>query len=187
MSQQTTDYEDPFEGIPDDELSADELAERRRARANANGYQHRQESRKLREFEAKLAEAEKKLATYERRDALDTAIGDLNAEGPIKAFLRTYDGEPTADAIREAVAKDPDFSALVKFAPDPRDLAAAEQSGNAVKLASGESPVAGQLTAESIKNWPRDRKEAFRTEHKVLWDALLSNPDTPVAAPAGWA
>lgn len=181
----TQPYEDPFEGVPDDQLSDDELAQRRRA--NAAGFQHRQQSKRERDLETELNETKAKLSKLERQDALTGATRELNAQGPLGAFLRNYDGEPTPGAIRQAVANDPDFSPLVTFPPDPRDVAAQEQATNATRLAGGQAPALGELTAKTVGSWPKDKQIMFMTQHRDVWDRLSSFPDEAVAAPAGWA
>lgn len=172
--------------IPDDELTDDELAARRASR-NADHANRRIDNRALREAVARAEEAEAKVAQFERREALTTAQSELKAQGPLGAFLRTYEGEPTPEAIREAISKDPDFRDLVIFEPDPVQVALAEQTANAAKLAGGTAPSLGQLAPKDIHAWPMDRKEQFRKEHPALWQRALTAPDEPIAAPAGWA
>lgn len=184
MSTQPTDYD--LSVLEDGDLE-DELTRRRNAAGNQQAAARRQEERtkKVSELEAELAEKAAKLAEYERRDALSVATSELRAEGPLNAFLRNYDGDPTPDAIKAALAKDPDFSALVSFPPDPRDEAAAEQARNATLLAGGQSPLSGELTNEVVNTWPEDRRMQFRKDHPDLWGRLLKDEKFP--APTGYA
>lgn len=111
---------------------------------NRQGYDRRKRDKAQRD--AEVAELRAKVEKYERAEKLAAAKGELNASGPLAAFLRTYDGEPTADAIKAAIAKDPDFKTLITFTPDPRDEAAAGQADAAAKLKAGD-PI-GQRAVE---------------------------------------
>lgn len=170
MTTQPTDYDPDFADETDDhQQTPDEVARKRRAM-----HDMRQKAKAADEAQAKLAEAEAKLAQYERREALEKAKGELNAQGPLGAFLRTYDGEPTADAIRKAVAEDPDFRDLVVIPEDPRDAAAREQADNARRLAGADSPTLGEITPTDAAKWDRESRMAFMKQHPALYDKLLA-------------
>lgn len=163
----------------DPDLEPDEQADEK-ARKQA-AFARRQQEREAER--ARLADAEAKVASYERRDALDAAKAELKAEGPLGTFLRIYDGEPTADAIRKAVENDPDFKTLVTFPPDERDVNAAEQARNARNLAGGGEPAGGrEVTPDDIKTWNRERIQAFRANHPKEWDRLLAGQTVTLAA-----
>lgn len=165
-------YEDPNE--PDPQAAARAAKEAAFAKRQAERDAERKELADLREYKAKT----------ERESALTAAKADLNAQGPLGAFLKTYTGEPDADAIKAAVAADPDFASLITFPPDPRDAAAAEQARNAQAIATGQVS-AGQITPKDAAGWPTDKQKQFRDEHSAAWATLMRNE--PVAAPAGWA
>lgn len=178
------DPNDPAPGIPDAQLQPDELDARRRNRA---GYEHRKENQRLKELEAENTDLKGRLGSYERREALDKAKAELNATGPLAAFLKVYDGEPTADAIRKAISEDPDFSGLITIPPDPVDVAREEQARVASQMAGSDAPQLGQLTAKVVGEWPMDKQILFMKEHRDAWDFLANNPKESVAAPVGWA
>lgn len=155
---------------------ADEKA--RRQAAFAKRQQEREAER------AELAELRQFKADADRREQMDAAKAALNFEGPLGAFLRTYTGEPTADAIKAAVGADPDFKSLVTFTPDIADAAAAVAADNARNLAGG-STQPGQIDQKTVHGWDDERKRAFRTNHPDLWKQMLSEPEKQFPAPAG--
>lgn len=127
-------------GYDDDEPDADD------AQAKRDAFTRRKEAKA--EKDKELNDLREYKAAAERKEKLEEAKANLNATGPLGAFLRAYDGEPTAEAIRKAVESDPDFKPLIEFTPDPRDEAAQEQSRNAARMKGGD-PVAARA-AEKI-------------------------------------
>lgn len=169
---QDLDYEDGNE----DDL---EPRRQRNGENNARRLAERERDEARQERDALKAEN----AALKRGDALRTTVADLNAEGPLGAFLRTYIGEPDADAIKTAVAADPDFSGLITFPPDPRDVAAAEQAKNGQIHAAGNT-VSGQITPEDYVGWDMARQVRFMEEHPDAWERLSTGE--PVVAIPGW-
>lgn len=125
----------------DDDPGQDEAAQKRAAfeRRKSEREAERKELAELRDFKAKT----------DRDAALTEAKAALNATGPLAAFLKNYDGEPTADAIRKAIEADDDFKTLVTFSADPRDVAAQVQNDGAARL-RGADPVAGRALEPNI-------------------------------------
>lgn len=162
----------------EDDLSTDDPQADEKARRQA-AFAKRQQEREAER--AELADLRKFKADSERREQMDAAKAALNFEGPLGAFLRTYTGEPTADAIKAAVEADPDFKTLVTFTPDIADAAAAVQAENARNLAGG-SALVGDITPADVKGWSEDKKRAFMTEHPKEWDRLLAGDSVPKTA-----
>lgn len=132
-------YDDDLDDQQDDPQGGDDP----RAR-NREGYDRRQRGKSQRD--AELAELRAFKEQVERERALDSAKAELNASGPLGAFLRTYNGEPNAEAIKAAVAKDPDFRDLIAFPTDPRDEAAATQAAATAAVKGGAPLGASNLT-----------------------------------------
>ncbi len=139
----------------DEEREEREAAERAdRGNAAARRIKEREEKDK------ELTELRAFKAEQERREALAKAKDDLGAvTGPLGLFLKTYTGEPTADAIRKAVADDPDAKDAITFEPDPRDTAAAQQAADAAKR-RGADPVATKALQSDVRPGP-DRLRAY--------------------------
>lgn len=138
------------------EYETDEEREAREEQERANnreGFDRRQRDKDKRDSE--LADLRAFKAEAERKEALDQARKDLNASGPVNAFLRTYKGDPTADAIRKAIAADDDFADLITFEPDPRDTAAAAQASMAAKNKGGDPIGAKVPVADTAPGAPR--------------------------------
>lgn len=174
-TQPADDYDDPAPGVPDDQLTDDELAQRRAVRdRNRAGFEHRRESKEAKQLREENEALRRENETFKREKALAAAVADLQAEGPLRAFLSRYDGDPTPDAIRKAVADDPDWRDVVKIAPDPRDVAAAEQIKTAEHMAGATAPSLGAITPVEAAGWDVAAKTAFMHEHPDLWNDLLA-------------
>lgn len=169
---QDLDYDEEDTGTQPDAAAA----------AKAAAYAERQQKREAERQE--LADLRRFKADADRKEQMDAAKAALNFEGPLGAFLRTYTGEPTADAIKAAVEADPDFKTLVTFTPDIADAAAAVAADNARNLAGG-STQPGQIDQKTVHGWDDERKRAFRTNHPDLWKQMLSEPEKQFPAPAG--
>lgn len=176
--------DDDVEALDDDERADydDWKARQQRRDTNRDGFNGRKLAKERDAALAAQREAEAKLAKFERRDALAEAKRGLNAEGPIDAFLKVYDGEPTTDAIREAVAKDPEFSGLITIPPDIRDEAAREQWNNAQAMREGSPAGTGEVSPAAAAQWAPETIDAFRTNHPDEWDRLLKGENVQVPA-----
>lgn len=135
-------------GYDDDLNEQPDEAEQKRA-----AFEQRKAARDAERKELEDLRAEK--AERERAQALDKAKAELNASGPLGLYLRTYKGEPTADAIRKAVADDPDAKDAITFEPDPRDSAAAAQASMAAKNKGGDPIGAKALTQDTAPGQAR--------------------------------